>query len=90
VQRMAAMCHVSQDLLTSVPCVFRRNGANLTQDDSTIAPEACVVRSHAARLYPQREAGQSAIVDFEWLPPRLSLIAGKAWHPGLRPWMSWD
>ena len=69
------MCQVSQDLLTSVPCVFRPNGANLTQDDSTIAPEARVVRSHAARLYPQQEAGQSAIVDLKRFALRLGLFA---------------
>src|SRR5207244_7666748 len=37
--------------------------------------EPCVVRSHAARLYPQREAGQSTIVDLERFALRLGLFA---------------
>src|SRR6266446_2671261 len=42
---------------------------------SVIASEPCVVRSHAARLYPQREAGQSAIVDLKRFALRLGLFA---------------
>src|SRR6266403_1891865 len=77
VQRMATMREVSEDLRTSLPRFFRCKRPDFAQYYSAITSEPCVVRSHAARLYPQREAGEAAIVDFEWLPPRLSLIAGK-------------
>src|SRR5882762_9997928 len=76
VQRMATMREVSEDLLASLPRFFRCKHPDFPQYYSAITSEPCVARSHAARLYPQREAGQSAIVDFERLPPRLSLIAG--------------
>lgn len=54
---MAAVRDVSEDFLASLSRFFRRDGDNLTQHHSTIAPEARVVRSHAAWLHPQGEAG---------------------------------
>ena len=63
--KVATMREVSEDLLTSVPCVFRRNGANLTQDDSTIAPEARVVRPSARGLHAQCEAGKAVVVNLK-------------------------
>jgi hypothetical protein len=74
---MEAVHHVSEDLLTSLPRLFQRNETNLTQHDSTIAPEARVVRSHAARLDPQHEAGQSVVVELKRFALRLSLFAGE-------------
>ena len=75
VQRMATMREVSEDLLTSLPRFFRCKRPDFSQYYSAIASEPCVVRSHAARLYPQREAGQSAIVDLKRFALRLGLFA---------------
>src|SRR6266404_3255801 len=77
VQRMASMREVSEDLLTSPPRLFRCKRPDFPQYYSAITSEPCVVRSHAARLYPQREAGQSAIVDLKRFALRLGLFAGE-------------
>jgi hypothetical protein len=52
-----------------------RNRKVFPQYYSAITSEPCVVRSHPARLYPQREAGQSAIVDLKRFALRLGLFA---------------
>jgi len=57
VQRMATVREVSEDLLTSLPRFFRCKRPDSPQYYSAITSEPCVVRSHAAPLYPQREAG---------------------------------
>src|SRR5437899_1163671 len=57
------------------PRFFRCKRPDFPQYYSAIASEPCVVRSHAARLYPQREAGQSTIVDLERFALRLGLFA---------------
>src|SRR5437667_2709049 len=72
---MATMREVSEDLLTSLPRFFRCKRSDFPQYYSAITSEPCVVRSRAARLYPQREAGQSAIVDLKRVALRLGLFA---------------
>jgi hypothetical protein len=55
VQRVLAVRDISEDLLTSCPCFFRRNRVNLAYHDATIAFKTGVVRAHATWTVRSRD-----------------------------------
>ena len=55
-QRVVAVCNVTENLVASVAGFFRGEGVYIAQNHSAIAPEARVVRSNAARLNSQDES----------------------------------
>jgi hypothetical protein len=69
------MGDVSEDQLTARASFIRSKDANFAESDATPAPNLGHVCPRAAGLYPQNEAGQSCVPDFERILSGLRRIA---------------
>jgi hypothetical protein len=62
--------HVAQHLLTPVSGLARPQSAHFTEGESAVASETRLVGAYAGGLHAQCEAGEAAVINFEWLTRR--------------------